>query len=789
MDERRGGRQARTIRWAPVGTAAIAAVLACKPAAVATTTPPPAEQKEATPRRVDPELKALADRLDPGPERALSELMPAWLKSQVDASLTDDPKSQKALAEAREAIAAWDKVKTSDPQAMLHGALMFGRGLVLAERAVLAGSDDPELLAALANAYRQVLLLKMFRRNGLFGQLLNMAVELARTEAKAETLKVEEVLDALTDIVQRAPGLQRHMTARLMREHPDHPTVVETMLRASQTEAELENWPEALELRKLAVWRKGKGATGADFAALATLSYKGFQVAYGDKARKEAEARGPAEPGEDKAAAFKRQLAEVDATAEQVRGFLALVDSPGLDAQNECGHLLLKVGRMKDAYATFLAMQVGHPNDARWRTGMAVLKIHRDLDFFDAAEEIRGARKMTGHDRLYYEVALGTVPLAILGKVTKQMAEAPDEPMPELAGYFEEGLELVAGLRAYDPARAAVLELLFTTLRDAVPKFMAYKRAAGLAALRKVPARALALTKKFPESRDVWRMVFAWSRYIPDAAKARAHVTVPLPAALQQDPDLRLQQARALFDVAVLWEDRTLLAAAAEAAASLPAEVDVDAAAMTRATIDAVLGFQGDKPALQRAVDTFTAVATRRTGKDMALPINNVAMVVAHGAGPAEAMPFLVRAQQEDPSLAGIVYNMGALAFALQAQEGLPEMFAKVAQHGEVAGLRLHARAWLVALAEAGMGDVAVTRQEFAAALAKEQADESRGRLNFGRWGVLDHSEFNVSLGYSTIQGLMLVDEVVPRWWLIAPAPTMEALLAARPKKGAKAKP
>ncbi|MCY1061299.1 hypothetical protein [Nannocystis sp. SCPEA4] len=767
--------------------AALAAALACKPAAVATTTPTPGEQKVAAPRRVDPELKALADRLDPGPQRPLSELMPAWLKSQVDASLTGDPRSPKALAEAREAIAAWDKVKTQDPQVMLQAALVFGRGLVLAERAVLAGSDDPELLAALANAYRNVLMLKVFRRSGLFGQLLNMAVELARTEAKAETLKVEEVLEAVADVVQRAPDLQRHTTARLLREHPDHPTVGETMLRASNMEYELERWSEAIELRALAVARKGERATGPDHAELAALRYRGLDIAGADAARKEAEARGPAEPGEDKAAAFKKKLADLDVFANEARRVLALRDAPGLAEQYERGQLLIKLGRMTDAEAIFVALRKAHPDDARPVTGMTLVRIHRELDFLDVAEEIRAARKLTGRDRLYYEVALGTVPMVILGKVMQQMAEAPDKPIPELAGYFDEGLELVAGLRAYDPARAAVLELLFTTLREAAPKLIAYKYAAGLAVIRKVPAKALALTKQFPESRDVWRMVFAWSRYIPDAAKARAHVTVQLPAALQQDPDLRLQQARALFDVAVLWEDRTLLAAAAEAAASLPAGVDADAAAMTRATIDAVLGFQGDKPALQRAVDTFAAVAQRKTGKDMALPINNVAMVVAHGASPTEAMPFLVRAQQEDPSLAAIVYNMGALAFALQAQEGLPEMFAKVAQHGEIAGLRLHARAWLVALAEGGMGDVAVTRQEFAAALAKEQAAEPRGRMNLGRWGVLDHSEFNVSLGYSTTQGLMLVDEVVPRWWLFAPAPTMEALLAGkRGKKAAK---
>ncbi|MFZ6185418.1 hypothetical protein [Nannocystis pusilla] len=783
MDEQRGqhgGEPARTRRSVPGAAVMLAAALACKPAAVGTTSPT-VEQEVAAKRRADPELQAMADRLDPGPQRPLSELMPAWLKSQVDAALPGDPRSPKALAEAREALAVWDRVKTSDTQAMLQGGLVFGRGLVLAERAVLAGSDDPELLAALAKAYRVVMLLKMFRHSGVFGQLVSMAVELARTEGKAETLSVEEVLAVAAHVEQRAPDLQRHTTARLLREHPRHPTVSETLLRASQTELERERWREAIDLRALAVARMGEGATGPDYVELAAVRYKGLDVENADKARKEAEARGPAEPGEDKAAAFRKKLAELDTFADAARRVLALTDPSGLAEQNERGHLLLKLGHMRDAEAIFVALQKAHPYDARPRTGMAMLRIHRGLDFFGAADEIRPAHKMTGRDRLYYEVALGTVPMMLFGKIMTQIAEAPGQPIPELAAHFEEMLELAAGFREYDPARAAVLEVLFTMVREAIPKYMADKRTAVLVAvMRKLPEKALALTKKFPESRDVWRLAFASTRLNTDAAKAKALATARLPASMQQDPDLRLQQARALVDMALLWEDRTLLAAAAEAAANLPAEVNADTAAMTRATIDAVLGFQGDKAALQRAIDTFAAVAERKTGNDQALALNNAAMVAGHDAGPTAAMPLLERAYEADPANAAPLYNMSALRFAMHAHEGLPEVFALVVKYGKIAGLRLHARAWLITLAEAGLGDVAATRQEFAAALAKEQAEESRGRLQLGRWAVLDQNDFKVSLEYSTTEGLTLLDEVVTRWWLFAPAPTMEALLVSK---------
>lgn len=70
--------------------------------------------------------------------------------------------------------------------------------------------------------------------------------------------------------------------------------MIETLLRASQTELELERWPEAIDLRALTVAREGEHATGRDYAELAAVYYKGLDVENADRVRKEAEARGPA---------------------------------------------------------------------------------------------------------------------------------------------------------------------------------------------------------------------------------------------------------------------------------------------------------------------------------------------------------------------------------------------------------------------------------------------------------------------------------------------------------------
>lgn len=763
----------------------VALAAACKPAPATTT---PAATPAAATKAVDEELAAVADRLDPGPQAPLYEVLPTWLKSKVESSLAGDPKSPKLVVEAREAIAAWDKVDTKDTLATMQGALVFSRGLILAERAVAAGSDDPELLAALTNAYRVVHSLRMFQRSGLLGQILQMGIEMARKEAQLEAQQIEEAIAALDRAVERAPALHMHATARLLREHPNHPTVPEALARASQAKIEAEQYEEGVALRRLAVQRKGERATGSDWAALIGVCHSALDVACADAAREQAEALGPGEPGDDRAAAFKKRLADLEVTGTMVRRTLALTQATSLDEQLERGHLLLKLNRLGDAQRTFEGLAAAHPNDARPQTGLGLVAIHRQFDLEGVIRHIRAARKLANHDRLYFEVALGTISPLMFTEVAAQAAQAPGAPLPDLDARFDELLELTRGFRVHDPARAALLELLFTLTREAMPKFLAQQRGAGIAALRKLPDKAMALMRQFPESRDAWRLVFSSTRLAGDPGKARLLANAPLPAALQQDPDLRVQQVRAQLDAALLWEDGDLLLAAMKSGMTLPETVDPDTALTIRATLDAIAGREGDRASLQRAGQAFAALAERKTGKELAIALNNAAMVTAYAGDLPAAMPMLERAAQAAPESVTAAYNMGALAYGMQTREGLAELFAKISGASEIAGVRLHARAFLVTLAEAGQGDVAVTREEFAAALAGEEVYEFRGRVPLGRWGVVEQGEFKVSLGYATNGGLTVLDEVVPHWWLVAPAPAMDSLLAARKKGGKKAK-
>ncbi|MDC0668643.1 hypothetical protein [Nannocystis radixulma] len=745
---------------------------ACKPIPVETGTP--GEPTASTATASDPELEAVARRIDPGPRPPLDEVLPTWLKNQFDPGM-HDPKSAESVAAAIEGIAEWDRVAglvedvergREDPRTVHVGAMKLGAGVLLAERAVAAGNTDPALLAALSRAYSAV------HKLGENGGSTLVRLAPAGTLSSAQ---IDAATAAARTIAEHASALQMHVTARVLREHPQHPAVSEVLHDASLVKLTAEQYAEAVSLRQLAVARMGDRATGTQFGALAILCYRALDLPCADLARKTAEERGPDVAGEAGAAVFKQRLADLDALAETARK--AMVPAQSFEQKVARGHLLLELGRLREAEEVFTALRASHPNDARPLTGLAVLAIRRGLQ--EVLPQIRAARELTGRDRLYYELALGTVaPLVI-----KELATSAG-PSAELDARFEEVLELIRGYREFDPARAAVLELLGTTARSAFAKLMADKRDAAIAVLRKLPEQALALTKKFPESGDTWRLLYFMAGVAAGQDRARALVTAPVPAALlQRDPDLRLQQVRALVDLALSWEDRTLLAAATQAAAELPASIAARDVAIVRATLDAVSARDGDRAAAERALVVYMTLAERTTGRERAIALNNAAVMAAQLGQAQPAATLLARAHEAAPGESTPSYNTSALAFGQGATEALAEQFAASAKDSPIATLRLHARAWLVALADAGQGDGAALRREFAAALADEKAGASQGTLRPGRWGVVEENAQKVWVAYSTREGLLLIDEVVPRWWLIVPAPTFDALAAAPAKK------
>jgi tetratricopeptide (TPR) repeat protein len=726
-----------------------ALALACKEAPRATRPPGDASESEAA--RVDRELAELARRLDPGPQAPLHPGFPRWFIEPIEASLGPElvaaPAGPAAVAAAVAGIArTWDARHSGATVDTWSAALEFGRGLVLAERALAAGSADPELLAALVTAYHLVRHLGLFKGTGLFGQALQAHVEQARASGALDEGQLAEAVAAIRAAAAAAPALQLHATARLLREHPRHATIPDVLMRTADFQHMRQDHAAAVRLLELRVARAGARATASEHADLATACYVALELECGDAASERTAERDPA-----RAASLAR-------TAEKARRAVSLAQATDIAGQIERGHLLLWLKRYLDAEQTFTVARDRHPNDARPHTGLAALAIGRDLDMATAADHILAASGMQHQDQLYFEIGLGTVGVLVLREWMAARGERSADRERRLAAVQA----MVAHYAEFDPARAAVIALLISWVAPA-----------PAAAKPDFEREALELVMTFLNSPDAWRLLYMAVRTSEDAHAAAGIVTTPLPPKLAKDADLRLQQVRAMVDVALAWEDRAVLAAAAQSAATLPAKLDADVVATIRATIDALQGRLGDAAALQRALASFTALAARKTGRERALLLNNAAMIQAQLGEQSAALATLEQAIAAAPE-APAIYNRGALQAATKPEPDAAAVFKAAASAGPSVELRLHAQAWLVTLAEAGDGDPKATRQEFAAALASERRE---GPLP-GGWGVSPQREERLMMSYLYPDGLEIIDEVIPRWWLFAPAPKFAALAA-----------
>lgn len=766
---------------------ALASLLcACKP----TSPSPPPEKPDPAAQETDAAMLRVADRIDPGAQTPLYGTLPVWLKTRVEGLLGEEPRGDAVATAAREAITAWDKVKLGDVSSMLAGGLQLLRGVVLAERAVAAGSSDPELLAALAKAYRIVEQLAMFKKAAFFSQIYELGIQLARKEGNLETQQIEEVVALLGNAIERAPALHKHTAARLLREHPRHPTALEALVRIAQSDLDAEHYAEAVEARRLVVLRKGPRATADDQVDLAATCYRALEVACGDAARDAARSRGPDDPTDaKKVEALQKRLANIDEQAAQAREILALAAATSLEERSRRGLLLMKLSRNADAEALFTELRAAHPGDARPLTGLAILAIQRRMDFKEASALARAGRTLPGRDQAYYEISLGTLPLVLLTDLLGEAAEAPEKLIPAARRVLVELEGLVQEFAAFDPARAAVLDVVFDVVREALPQDAKNpERDRVMTALRNAGARARTLTTRFPDSPDAWRLVYMTARMVGSADEAAAMVTAPLPPAMQTHPDVRLQQARALLDLGLQWQHEPMLRAALTASTDLPEAIDKDTRLQIVATLDAMLAASGDAERRKRAIDAFEDLARRTTGKEQALAHNNVGLIKALAGDADGAVEALNAARAAAPDELTPVFNLAVIAQHVGQLEGVPEALGRVASSGDNATIRLQAHAWLVELADKGTGDRDITRLDFQAALAKERDGEVRGQLSIGHTGVASTGEFKLSFGYSSQQGLQLIDEVIPRWWLFVPAQNIDALLKEAAAKEAAAK-
>ncbi len=775
------GRPLAWLLWAMVAASCTRTTTTRAPGPETAPTKPPAKP--------DPQLLAVADAVDPGPQKPLLTALPGPLRGMLEAALGATTDREVATREIREALMNWDKLGTAGEQLPMR-LLALGRGLVLAERAVAAGDSDAELLLALSRVY-SILDLPIFTmQQGIFQQVLQTAAKLAQSGAsKPGEIDLVALMAALKDMFERAGPLHRRTAAELLRKHGDHPEVPRVLGRLADDALRRDQYAQAVAWRQMAVARLGAKVTASEQLELARTCYRALELACGDAAL----ARGRDFTGDEKAKAeHEKKLTWTEKTAKQARRAVALAgeSQPSLTTGLERGHLMIDLDRNADAEALFVGLKAKYPEDARPYGGLAKLAVQRGGDFKAAAQQVALGKPLANKDREFYEVALGTVGVNFFYEALPQIAEGKQDVqamatlmLTDLRGYAE-------GLRAFDPARAAVVELIVREVQTAMPALVSGDGTEALQTLRTLPAQVGPMAVKFPDSPDVRRLVLLAANFATDAETALAAVRAPLSPALAKDAALQLARASAWLDLALAWEKAEEMPAMVTAIADLrPVAGDHALTALQAAALALRFNGQSDKAAGEQAAELYAKLAREGPTELRAAALNNLGVLRAELGDPQKAIEHLSEALAQDDKAKTALLNLAALVLSVEGGQRteLNDAFAIVARDGMTATLRVQAEAWRHVQAQRGAGDVEQTRADFVAALAKERKSEFRGNLPLGRWGLLSSGSFQVSFFYSTTQGFEIRNALATTVWLFLPAPGLDVLLAEAQRKPGKA--
>lgn len=758
--------------------------------AVKTDTRPPERPvvSEAEEETADPALWAVADAVDPGPQRPLFEGLPRWLKDRLGAPADRTV----AVKEIRDALMAWDKQRSTQAQDYLTALLAVGRGLVLAEQAVAGGVDDPELLLALSRSYAILSTPVFANEQGMFQQILQFMVAASSQLKDADGVQVSEVIAALRDVFARAPKLHRRTAAELLRRHGDHPEVPRVLGRLADDDAANGRFHGALELRRLAMARLGKRADGVDHLDLAWTCYRALDAACGDEALARAQQLGSNKPDDAGAVAgFKTRVEKLGETAGQVRRLAELTaDARVKDAKHadltpalERGHLLVLLGHHADAKAHYEALRAAHPGDARPLAGLAKVALSDGVNIAGSAAYIEQGRKLANRDRDYYEVALGVFGSKLLTEVMPSVMKDPKAtPQGVMKSLLDDMREYATGLQQYDAARAGVVLALEEIARAAMPMLDDKNANLGAAAIRSLEAKTTALSLKFPESADVRRLMFLAAKTSEERSQGLALVRAPLAGELGKDAATQRARLQAWLDVTIQWDEAAELGPIVKAMEAQPA-IGNDWPRTTLLAVAQALQFKvnGDRAAGQAAREAFERVAAdpEAQAEVRHAALCNSGVLLSWLGEDEAARARFEQVLEQFPGSRPALVNIAALYTKHGTLEPkLSEIFEVVGREGESAALRTHAHAWRYTQAKAGLGDVEVARRGFLEAVAKtDKATVVAPTID--RWGAYTSGSWNLSLQYQASSGFQIVNQLSSTAWLVLVSPDLGELAAA----------
>jgi tetratricopeptide (TPR) repeat protein len=731
-----------TSRLGPIRALALTAILAgC---GGGSSSAPAARPKPATEGELD--LAALARSIDPGEVPPLSAGAPPMLAQAFEASSGANYSPEQL---ATEATSVGGALTGSSGQIDLRRVLML---VYLADQIERRMSECKiDCLAAAERIYAIADVPWLADPEAFLGQLLALSA-LAGQEMPAEQAK--PIFEYLQRAFARAPLRHRYIAARILRTAPASEAATETLRSLARRAARDGDYPQAVRLRKAVLARAPLGFS--DLLDLSSACLLAEELDCAVEALGRARATSGAEP---------ERVTSVERDMVATRRIRELASARGLDAALERAHLLVDVGRRQEATAALDRLAAANPRDARPLVGLARAWFS-DAKVKLASDLVARARPLDHKDERFYELAVGLTFQRLMGLLT---GGAPNEEaiVAAVVAHLPELRADVDQLARFKPGVGGVLQVVVGRLQEGAGligvKDVTERRKRLAALTAGAMDEALALHARMPAEPDVYRLIYMIARFAGRASGERA-VALDIPPGVTGRDDLLLMKAGLLYSFAVSWTDKERVAAitrtldqlsAAGSTGPLARSLRVDAKVLEARML-------GRAERWSELADAYRTLLHEGSDEDRSRLANNVGVALWESGDKAGA-----RGAWTEAVTAGDPHHVARLNLAATAET--PDLAAldQIADGSDRVGVQVQAVHWKIA--RAGLKGAARKR-----ALKRAQgllASTTVGDAADGSSGVVLEESFNVGVGYSTRDRLLVQLYLGRSAFLLVPAP------------------
>lgn len=723
----------------------------CQPKAGPTETPEPTAT---APQPLTAE--EIADAIDPGPQKALSDALPPWVLAALGVDVPRSATAADLLARSAEAQRdSEERLRAGANDANLVMAVRsMARAVVLAEKAAALGAHDAPTLARLERLYTAIDVPHLLGDRSVFTQMIAMFAQAAQADGAAATgQQMQELADLVQRSVAAAGPLHRRTVAELLRAAPEDAAVPTALLEVASARERGDAW--SVQVVALALAQAGDKATAQQQLTAATTCFQALDVACGDKALAAARTLG----------AEADALRNASEDGERAHRALDLAQDTTADGRIARARAELELERYDEAKAAFEALQAAFPNDARPVAGLAKHAIETAFDFQGAHQLIEGSSAREHADREYYELAIGTRAMAALAAIGPMVVGGQrDEASAALRLFFDRTRKDVDGYATQGSSDAMFLGLILDFGEDLLAQYKA-TGTVELGDLSPLFQRASDLHTKYPDNPHAYRLLMSLALFERDKARALAAVRAPLPA--DAAPELKARRVRALCDLAISWSDAALAKQAlqeSDALASSTTPRDLAVRADTLLTAKRLTG-QGEWGAwglYERIIDEPLDTPDAR-------PINNVGVAAWHVGEKETARNYwsgAIKFGDKHRDVARL--NLAVTSASPGDAASLAEVQA-LARSSEVVGVRVVAHAWLVSWAK-GKKAQQDARAALHTAIDEAAKESTRASPPDPYSGVLMEGTLQAGLGYAVKTGLQIqFDSQGVAWAILAP--------------------